>query len=103
MRPIQSEDDETREFIVVPPSGEWFDSNHVYMAAELERRFPNMKFTVMVEGWSQDDRGFKLIPILGSADSNVPMLKWPSMEIVEDVLSCLAEFIVQSEKKPLLQ
>lgn len=102
MRPIQSEDGETREFLVIPPVGEWFYTNSLTMLQELERRFPTMKFTISAEPGQQDDSGFKLIPILGATDSNVPMLQWPSMDVIEDVLSCLAGFIVQSEKPQLL-
>ncbi|WP_406873280.1 hypothetical protein WHT83_06165 [Aminobacter sp. P9b] len=100
--PIKAEDGETREFLVIPPAGAWFDTRRREIAIELERRFPDMKFTVTVESSEQDERAFKLIPILGAADGNTPMLKWPSMDVIEDVLNCLAGFIVQSETKPLL-
>ncbi|CAN7721248.1 hypothetical protein [Aminobacter sp. LjRoot7] len=100
--PIKTEGGETREFLVIPPAGVWFDTRRREIAIELERRFPNMKFTVTVVSGEQDDRDFKVIPILGAADGNQPMLKWASMDVIEEVLGCLAAFIVQSETKPIL-
>lgn len=100
--PISSEDGETREFLIIPPAGDWFDTRRREMAIELERRFPDMKFTVTVESSEQDEKGFKVIPILGAADGNTPMLKWPSIDVLEEVLGCLAGFIVQSETKPVV-
>ncbi|AMS39340.1 hypothetical protein HNQ95_006032 [Aminobacter ciceronei] len=100
--PIKAEDGETREFLVIPPAGVWFDTRRREIATELERRFPNMKFTVTMVSGEQDDRSFKVVPILGTADGKQPMLKWPSMDVIEEVLDCLAGFIVQSETKPIL-
>jgi hypothetical protein len=102
MQPIRSEDGETREFLVIPPPGEWFDTNLGLIAAELDRRFPNMKFTLTKDARAPEEKAFQVIPILGAADGVQPMLKWPSIDVVEDVLECLAGFMMQSETKPIL-
>jgi hypothetical protein len=101
MREILSENGETREFLVFPPAGLGFDaaSKLREIAEELARSFPDMKFTVMTHGEPREERGFKLMPLLGAADSNKPMLQWPSIDVLETILSCLAGFIVQAEKE----
>jgi len=101
MQEILSEDGETREFVVFPPAGLGFDavSKQREIAEVLDRKFPNMRFTVTTQGEPREERGFKLMPLLGAADSNKPRLEWPSIDVFEAILVCLAGFIVQAEKE----
>ncbi|QOF69496.1 hypothetical protein IG197_16645 [Aminobacter sp. SR38] len=71
------------------------------MLSELERRFPDLKFTMNADASERDDKAFKLMPILGVADSEYPVLQWPDANIIADVLSCLADFIVQEKASRL--
>lgn len=106
MPAVQSQDGETREFVVLLPEGELFDAlpKQREISEAFRRWFPDMKFTLQPPGAKRVQHGVCIFPILDATESDRSMLKWPSPDLVVAILSCLAGSIVQagSATKPNL-
>lgn len=98
MREILSEDGETREFLVLLPKGEFYDSRQREIEEALRREFPNMKFTLRIDDDERVERGFGVMPILGVADTGKPMLEWPSNDVLTEVCLFIGGYVVQKHK-----